>query len=102
LYGVAVGIAAALVYARDARAIDFYEIQIYDTDTVPVGHLTLELHSNNATTATGERAKSQMDVYQVHETVVYHPFQSLEGAGRAPERSDGYSAPRSKKMQKSP
>jgi hypothetical protein len=92
--------AAALACPREARAIDFYEIQIYDTDTVPVGHLTLELHSNNATTATGERAKSQMDVYQVHETVVYHPFQSLEGAGRAPERSDGNSALRSKKCRK--
>jgi hypothetical protein len=58
-----------LIPTRDARAIDFYEIQIYDTDTAPVGHLTLELHSNSATTATGELAKSQMDVYQVHETV---------------------------------
>ena len=60
-----IGIAVALVFVREeARAIDFYEIQIYDTDTVPVGHLTLELHSNSVTTATDEVAKSQMDVYE--------------------------------------
>lgn len=58
-----------LAIARPAHAIDFYEIQIYDTDTAPVGHLTLELHSNSTTTATGQLAKSQMDVYQVHETL---------------------------------
>jgi hypothetical protein len=29
----------------------------------------LELHSNSATTATGEQAKSAMDVYQLHETI---------------------------------
>lgn len=62
-------IAAMLAYAIPAHAIDFYEIQIYDTDTAPLGHLTLELHSNSTTTATGQLAKSQMDVYQVHETV---------------------------------
>jgi hypothetical protein len=68
LCGVAMGI-AVLICERDAYAIDFYEIQIYDTDTAPVGHLTLELHSNSTPTATGAPAKSQMDVYQVHETV---------------------------------
>ena len=60
---------AVPISARDVHAIDFYEIQIYDTDTAPVGHLELELHSNSTTTATGELAKGQMDVYQVHETV---------------------------------
>jgi hypothetical protein len=69
LCGVAIGAATAFVFVRNAQAIDFYEIQIYDTDTAPVGHLTLELHSNTVTTATGEQAKSEMDVYQVHETV---------------------------------
>jgi hypothetical protein len=63
------GIPALLVCARNVHAIDFYEIQIYDTDTAPVGHLVLELHSNSATTATGEQAKSAMDVYQLHETI---------------------------------
>ena len=52
-----------------SHAIDFYEIQIYDTDTTPAGHLTLELHSNTTSTATGELAKSQMDVHQIHETL---------------------------------
>lgn len=66
---VVIGVGAEIVFVREARAIDFYEIQIYDTDTAPVGHLTLELHSNSATTATGGLAKSQMDIYQVHETV---------------------------------
>jgi hypothetical protein len=62
-------VATILTIATSSHAIDFYEIQIYDTDTEPVGHLTLELHSNSTTTATGKLAKSQMDVYQVHETV---------------------------------
>ncbi len=64
-----VGIIAILANARSSGAIDFYEIQIYDTDTAPVGHLTLELHSNTTSTATGVLAKSQIDVYQIHETL---------------------------------
>ncbi len=60
---------AAMLVVGKAFAIDFYEIQIYDIDTAPVGHLTLELHSNTTSTATGQLAKSQMDVYQVHETL---------------------------------
>ncbi len=69
LFALIVCIVAILTDARSSRAIDFYEIQIYDTDTAPVGHMTLELHSNTTSTATGELAKSQMDVYQVHETL---------------------------------
>jgi len=61
-------IATMLVVGR-AFAIDFYEIQIYDTETAPVGHLELELHSNTTSTATGQLAKSEIDVYQVHETL---------------------------------
>ena len=64
LCGVVIGAAAALIYVPKAQAIDFYEIQIYDTDTAPIGHLELELHSNSVTTATGEPAKQAMDVYQ--------------------------------------
>jgi hypothetical protein len=64
-----VTIVAILAFALPSHAIDFYEIQIYDTDTAPVGHLTLELHSNTTSTATGKLAKSQMDVYQIHETL---------------------------------
>jgi hypothetical protein len=60
---------AMLADVRPSHAIDFYEIQIYDTDTAPTGHLTLELHSNTTSTATGELAKSQMDVHQIHETL---------------------------------
>ena len=40
--------AAILVGARPSQAIDFYEIQIYDTDTAPVGHLTLELQDRKS------------------------------------------------------
>ncbi len=58
-----------LAAAGTSHAIDFYEIQIYDTDTAPPGHLTLELHSNTTTTATGQLAKSQIDVHQIHETL---------------------------------
>ena len=60
---------AMLADARPSHAIDFYEIQIYDTDTTPQGHLTLELHSNTTTTATGQLAKSQMNAHQIHETL---------------------------------
>jgi hypothetical protein len=64
-----VSIAAMLVGACPSHAIDFYEIQIYDTDTAPAGHLTLELHSNTTSTATGDLAKSAMDAHQIHETL---------------------------------
>ncbi len=60
---------AMLADARPSPAIDFYEIQIYDTGTTPPGHLTLELHSNTTSTATGNLAKSQIDVHQIHETL---------------------------------
>jgi len=61
--------AAMLAAAPPSHAIDFYEIEVYDTDTAPADHLALELHSNTTSTATGDLAKSQMDVYQVHETL---------------------------------
>jgi hypothetical protein len=62
---------AALIAVPDApaHAIDFYEIQIYPVETAPVGHLTLELHSNTVSTATGELARESMDPYQIHETL---------------------------------
>jgi hypothetical protein len=60
---LSVCIVGLLAYARPSDAIDFYEIEIYDTVTTPAGHLQLELHSNTTSTATGQRAKSQMDVY---------------------------------------
>ena len=66
---LSVCIVGLLACARPSDAIDFYEIEIYDTDTTPAGHLQLELHSNTTSTATGQLAKSQIDVYQVHETV---------------------------------
>jgi hypothetical protein len=60
---------AALAPAPSARAIDFYEIQIYSAETAPLGHLQLELHSNSVTTATGEETREQINPYQVHETL---------------------------------
>ena len=69
IFRLVVLMAAILVGARPSHAIDFYEIQIYDTDTTPAGHLTLELHSNTTSTATGQLAKSQTDVHQIHETL---------------------------------
>jgi len=53
----------------DAFAIDFYEIQIYTVDTTPPYHLTLELHSNTVTTATGQLAHETINPYQIHETL---------------------------------
>lgn len=65
-------VAAAMyvvTFAPGAYAIDFYEIQIYDTLTTPPGHLTLELHSNTVNTATGVDAKAALHPYQIHETL---------------------------------
>ncbi|HZP45509.1 MAG TPA: hypothetical protein VFB15_07655 [Candidatus Binataceae bacterium] len=58
-----------LLDAARARAIDFYEIQIYTVDTVLLDHLELELHSNSVTTATGQLAHENLPVYQIHETL---------------------------------
>ena len=52
-----------------AWAIDFYEIQIYTTETTPQRVLELELHSNSVTTATGAEAHAQLNPYQIHETL---------------------------------
>ncbi len=60
---------AILVAGGNAFAIDFYEIQIYPVETDPQYHLDLELHSNSTTTAVGHEAKSQIDPYQIHETL---------------------------------
>lgn len=62
-------ISAILLWAVLARAIDFYEIQIYSTETTPPGILSLELHSNSVTTATGFEAHAQLNPYQIHETL---------------------------------
>jgi hypothetical protein len=58
-----------LAWTPRALAIDFYEIQIYDTETTPPGHLQLELHSNTVNTATGAQAKAALNPYQIHETL---------------------------------
>ena len=58
-----------LIIAAPARAIDFYEIQIYQTETTPQGRFELELHSNTVSSATGSEAKSQLNPYQIHETL---------------------------------
>ena len=52
-----------------AIAIDFYEIQIYSTETTPPGILSLELHSNSVISSTGAAAHEQLNPYQVHETL---------------------------------
>ncbi len=60
----------AIVFAgSEAFAIDFYEIQIYPTETDPQYHLQVELHSNSTTTAVGQEAQGQIDPYQIHETI---------------------------------
>jgi hypothetical protein len=62
-------ISAMLLSAVRASTIDFYEIQIYPTETTPPGILSLELHSNSVTTATGREAHAQLNPYQIHETL---------------------------------
>ena len=49
---------AALAIASPARAVDFYELQIYYVDTTPQYHLMTELHSSSVTTLTGVLAGS--------------------------------------------
>lgn len=56
-------------FCRPALAIDFYEIQIYPVETAPQDHLTIELHSNTVSTATGAQARTQLHLYQIHETL---------------------------------
>jgi hypothetical protein len=58
-----------LLTVVSAGAIDFYEIQIYPTETTPPGILSLELHSNSTISATGAEAHAQIDPYQIHETL---------------------------------
>jgi hypothetical protein len=62
-------LAAFLCLSGPAYAIDFYEIQIYPTETTPKNVLQLELHSNSVTSATGSEAHAQLNPYQVHETL---------------------------------
>jgi hypothetical protein len=64
-----VALVCILCLEGSAFAIDFYEIQIYPTETTPERVLQVELHSNSVTTATGELAHSQLNPYQVHETL---------------------------------
>jgi hypothetical protein len=64
-----VSVAALLLAVVSAGAIDFYEIQIYPTETTPPGILSLELHSNSVISATGAQAHSQLNPYQIHETL---------------------------------
>ena len=64
-----VGLVCILWLEGSALAIDFYEIQIYPTETTPERVLQLELHSNSVTTATGKLAHDQLNPYQVHETL---------------------------------
>ena len=69
---VAVVVAAIIVMLAltpRAFAIDFYEIQIYDTFTTAPGDLQLELHSNTVNTASGIQAKSALKPYEIHETL---------------------------------
>ena len=67
--GMILVVAAILIWAQAASAIDFYEIQIYQVETAPYHRFTLELHSNTTTTATGQWAKEAIDPYQIHETL---------------------------------
>jgi len=72
---------AALVCGiQSAPAIDFYEIQIYPTETVARGHAQVELHSNSVTSASGEAAHAALRPYEVHETpeTTYGLFEHAE------------------------
>jgi hypothetical protein len=66
---VAFAAIAILCLCGRARAIDFYEIEIYTTETTPKDGFEIELHSNSVTTATGTEAHNQLNPYQIHETL---------------------------------
>src|SRR5580704_6811363 len=68
-FTIALAICAMVAPVRSAFAIDFYEIQIYPTETDPQDHLDLELHSNSTITSAGHEAKQQIDPHQIHETL---------------------------------
>jgi len=72
--------AAFVCRIQSARAIDFYEIQIYPTETVARGHVQVELHSNSVTDASGEAAHAALRPYEVHETLetTYGLFEHAE------------------------
>jgi hypothetical protein len=77
------GVLGALLTASlacRARAIDFYEIQIYPTETVARGHVQVELHSNSVISASGEAAHAALRPYEVHETLetTYGLFEHAE------------------------
>lgn len=67
--GLCLAVGVLLMTVASAHAIDFYEIQIYPTETTPAGILSLELHSNSVISATGAEAHSQLNPYQIHETL---------------------------------
>jgi hypothetical protein len=60
---------AVLAIASPARALDFYELQLYYVDTVPQYHLLTELHSSSVTTSTGRLAREELPTYQIHNTL---------------------------------
>ena len=51
-------------------ASDFYELQIYTADTVPQGHLMIELHTNDLVAAQGA-ARGVLPIYQYHNTAEF-------------------------------
>src|SRR6516225_4563474 len=69
LAGLFMTTGVVLLTAATSVAIDFYEIQIYSTETTPPGILSLELHSNSVVSATGAEAHAQLNPYQIHETL---------------------------------
>ena len=56
------------LFASRAGATDFYELQIYTTDTAPEGQLLTELHTNSVIAATGMASRSNFPLYQIHNT----------------------------------
>ena len=58
IFALSVCIAAMLAAAPPSHAIDFYEIEIYDTDTAPAGHLAARIafkHDLDGDRAVGEK-----------------------------------------------
>jgi hypothetical protein len=69
-----------LLHVSSATAIDFYEIQVYTTETAPHNKVVLELHSNSVLNAAGKLATDELRPHEIHETLeaTYGLFQNVE------------------------
>jgi hypothetical protein len=68
--GILVALAGVLSWEGTARAVDPFEIQVYEADIDPVGAFGLELHSNYVASGQSASSSPELSVHHVlHETL---------------------------------